>query len=300
MKSKILTCLVLASCSTMQVSEDKVKDVYTDIVKSADWMKTSNGISPILVDKEDAYLCDYGYIEESNKKEYRRFCDKDGKLLNGYVEASFDDGWIRGNRKYFLTDGKVYYKEDETHRPANNIYTYSFMSHDEIASYSVKGEYDKIYCDNNDIIGESWDYSGGHIYSYNKVKKDGVAIDKNLIMVKNRNGEYFYKIDDERQMDGHFEALDCRGKVKISFTLLNGKYDGEKVGEDYFNVAVEIKRTYKNGEMVSKSIDYILPRTDDDVTYNKKEFVKNGDKWTCKYYLKDKLVKEMDSDEEPV
>ena len=293
MKSKILMCLILASCSTMQVSENKVKDVYTDIVKSTE-IKDS-----IQIQKDDVYVCDYGYIEEKNKKDYRRFCDKDGKLLNGYIEASFDDGFIRSNRKYFLTDGKVNYEEGEYHRPKDNIYTYVFMDHDDIGSYSVKGQYHKAYCDNNDIIGEWWDYSDGHIYSYNKVKKDGVAIDKNLIMVKNGNGEYFYKIDDEKQMEGHFELLNCQGKVQISFTLLNGKYDGEKVGNDDFNESIDIKRTYKNGEMVSKSINYIYPRTDDDITYNKREFIKNGDKWNSKYYLKDKLVKEMDSEEYP-
>ena len=61
MKSKILMCLILASCSTMKVSENKVKDVYTDIVKSTE-IKDS-----IQIQKDDVYVCDYRYDKEKEE-----------------------------------------------------------------------------------------------------------------------------------------------------------------------------------------------------------------------------------------
>ena len=97
MKSKILMCLILASCSTMQVSENKVKDVYTDIVKSTE-IKDS-----IQIQKDDVYVCDYRYDKEKGRNIYFRYCDEDGKPLNDTVELE--------RAKYELRDGYISYVE---------------------------------------------------------------------------------------------------------------------------------------------------------------------------------------------
>ena len=299
MKSKILMCLVLASCSTVQVSENKAKDVYTDVVKSkyTDVVKSKDN----LISK-DTYVCDYRYDKEEKKDVYFRYCDKDGVPLNGFVR--FSDAYGEGNYdNYLLKNGKVVFKEFFRIRnwKNDNIRSYEFYDVDSSSTESsmIELSMSTLTCGDG-VSDEMFERVGNEVYTYGKVKKDGVKLDDKLTFVRDNYGQYFYEINGKRQLNGYFEVLDCQDKVRLSFTLLNGKYDGEKIGNDSPNMAGGIlKKTYKNGRVVSKSYSYILEQTNDGITYDKWEIIKNGDKWNSKYYLKDKLVKEMDYDKEP-
>ncbi|MBD5405334.1 hypothetical protein HDR59_02180 [bacterium] len=305
MKSKILMCLILASCSTMFAKGNKAKDVYTDIVKSTEIK------DDILIKKDDVYVCDYRYDKDAEEKKYFKFCDKDGKPLKDVVEF--------GNNKYSLIDGviSVITKNDSNGKlkelsmaqdaDVSGYIVREFMNYEDekkltgkYYSEDLRSQIHKDYCPDGKISQEaivgSYDI---YVNIYNEVKKDGVKLNTPLIketvksskIIDNQGGHF---INGEKVLDGHFEISMC-GNPTMSYTIKNGKYDGDYVVNNSHHSEI---RKYENGKLLSLvenlKNEVHMSGDDCDFTYNKYEKIKDGDEYLHKYYLDDKLVYEGD------
>lgn len=305
MKSKILMCLVLASCSTVFAKEDKAKDVYTDMVKSTEVE------DDILIKKDDVYVCDYRYKNSARKKKYFKFCDKDGKPLNNTIEFE--------NRKYELRDGYIYYQElkpnnwtvfQQINNPEYSDTELPYIEEERIYKNGklATDRYDDLlmnvernFCSDGRMISENIKDSYYSLSIYNEVKKDGVKLNGPLIVesidkskLDEKTGVKIDKknvhfVNGNRVTDGFFEIADCYGVT--SYNLKNGKYEGDVVYDT--SVISKIKK-YENGEL--KSEIHIFkddkPMLAGVGYYNKYEVIMDKDDYTFRYYLDDKLIKE--------
>ncbi len=306
MKSKILLCLVLASCSTMFAKENKVKDRYTDVVKSTEIK------DDIDIRRDDIYVCDYRYDDSKEKGIYFRYCDKDGKPLNNTVELE--------KGEYEFRDGFIYYRELKgkngvvTQQINNPKYSDTIVPYFEelriykngklsVDKYLKSGtSVNREFCSDGRINSESIKASFYSADIYNEVKKDGVKLNTPLIVetideskldektgVKtDRNN--IHLVNGKQVTDGFFEISDCYGNI-TSYTLKNGKYEGDYVKDGPIK---DIKK-YENGKLKSEVFDYKDDKKilgDDGEYYDTLEIIFDDGKYIFRYYNSDKLVKE--------